>query len=107
MKKSRQGVIVSVLCRPENPDPLRETLFRHSTAIGFREKRVNRLFLRREEKQFPADFSEGEKTFRQKTVFLGEEELRSKIEYEDRARLAREKGVSLREAEKMMKEGNI
>jgi uncharacterized protein (TIGR00299 family) protein len=98
MKKSRPGVVVSVLGRPEGLDALRETFFRHSTTIGFREKAVNRLSLKREEKIFQSPLGE----VREKTIFLGGERLGSKIEFEDRARLAREKDVSLDKAERLI-----
>jgi uncharacterized protein (DUF111 family) len=101
MKKSRPGVVVSVLGRPGGLDPLRETFFRYSTTIGFRETAVNRLSLKREEKVLSGPSGEA----REKTVFLGGEKLGSKIEFEDRARLAREKGVSLEEAERLLRGG--
>jgi uncharacterized protein (TIGR00299 family) protein len=101
MKKSRPGVVVSVLCAQQNLDALRRTLFRQSTAIGFREQTVRRLSLRRG--------METEETasgaVRRKSVFLGGEELRAKIEYEDRARVAREKNISLEEAERSIFNG--
>jgi uncharacterized protein (DUF111 family) len=101
MKKSRPGVVVSVLGRPDGMDALREAFFRHSTTIGFRERAVNRLSLTREEKILQSPFGgAGEKT-----VFFGGERLGSKIEFEDRARLAREKGVSLDEAERLLRSG--
>jgi uncharacterized protein (TIGR00299 family) protein len=101
MKKSRPGVVVSVLGSPEGLDSLRETFFRHSTTIGFRETAVNRLSLKREEKTFSGPAGEA----REKTVFLGGEKLGSKIEFEDRARVAREKGVSLEEVERLLRGG--
>jgi uncharacterized protein (TIGR00299 family) protein len=101
MKKSRPGVVVSVLGRPGGLDSLRETFFRHSTTIGFRETAVNRLSLKREEKILSGASGEA----REKTAFLGGEKLGSKIEFEDRARLAREKGVSLEEAERLLRGG--
>jgi uncharacterized protein (TIGR00299 family) protein len=101
MKKSRPGVVVSVLCAQQNLDVLRRTLFRQSTAIGFREQTVRRLSLRRgmETEETAAG------AVRRKSVFLGGEELRAKIEYEDRARVAREKNISLDEAERSIFNG--
>jgi uncharacterized protein (TIGR00299 family) protein len=96
MKKSRPGVIAACLADPARLDALRETFFRRSSTIGFRETRVNRLSLRREE-------SGGGGEARVKTVFWGEKPLRGKIEYADRARLAHEQGVSLEEAERLIR----
>jgi uncharacterized protein (TIGR00299 family) protein len=117
MKKSRPGTIVSVLTDPEKIGPLREILFRKSSAIGFREIPVRRLSLRREEDRlnpeagisgiWASDLSKaaGFVNARRKTVFYGTERLRSKIEFEDRARLARERDISLEEAERIIKDG--
>jgi uncharacterized protein (TIGR00299 family) protein len=107
MKKSRPGTIVSVLSGQEKLDMLRETLFRSSTTIGFRETRVRRLSLKREEERLGTE-SGGSASLSgasQKTVYYGAEKLRSKIEFEDRARLAREEGISLEEAERIIKDG--
>jgi uncharacterized protein (TIGR00299 family) protein len=98
MKKSRPGTIVSVLSGPDKLDMLRETLFRGSATIGFRETAVRRLSLKREEERLGTEYE-------RKTVYYGAEKLRSKIEFEDRARLARERGISLEEAERIIKDG--
>jgi uncharacterized protein (TIGR00299 family) protein len=98
MKKSRPGTTVSVLAAEESLHALRETLFRHSTTIGFREIPVRRLALRRESETLRGDFGQADR----KTVYLGAEPLRSKLEFEDRARIARERGVSLDEAEQLI-----
>jgi uncharacterized protein (DUF111 family) len=99
MKKARPGVAVAVLCRRENADTLRETFFRHSTTIGFRETTVSRLSLKREQKTLRGDFG----TAQEKIVHVDGGNTRSKIEYEDRARLAREQGLSLEEAEALIR----
>jgi uncharacterized protein (TIGR00299 family) protein len=99
MKKSRPGIAAAVLCRWENADVLRETFFRHSATIGFRETTVNRLSLKRELRTLQGEFGAA----REKIVYPGGGKTRSKIEYEDRARLAREQGVSLDEAEALIR----
>jgi uncharacterized protein (DUF111 family) len=101
MKKSRPGTVVSVLARPAGLKALRECLFIHSAAIGFRETEVRRLSLRREEKRLD-EKTPGLGGAAVKTVFYGDKVLRSKIEFEDRARLARDKGISLDEADKLL-----
>jgi uncharacterized protein (TIGR00299 family) protein len=101
MKKSRPGTVVSVLGRPGGLDGLRECLFRHSTAAGFRETPVNRLSLARTEGRIAGDFGGAGR----KTLFYGGAPLRSKLEFEDRARLARERGISLEAAEKLLLQG--
>jgi uncharacterized protein (TIGR00299 family) protein len=99
MKKSRPGTTVSVLGRAEKLDALRESLFRNSTTIGFRELTVERLSLERKEADVPGNFGGA----RSKTVYLGGEKLRTKIEFEDRARLARDRGISLEESEALLR----
>jgi uncharacterized protein (TIGR00299 family) protein len=99
MKKSRPGVVVSVLGRLDRLDILRETFFCQSTTIGFRESAVSRLSLRREERTLSGSFGEA----KEKTVFYGGEKSSSKIEFEDRAALARERGISLGEAERIIR----
>jgi uncharacterized protein (DUF111 family) len=98
MKKSRPGVVVSVLCGADKLDALRRTMFQKSSTLGFREIPVRRLSLRREEDRFLGPLGE----FRTKTAFYGGAVLKSKVEYEDRARLARERGISLEEAERLI-----
>ncbi|GHT68244.1 UPF0272 protein [Spirochaetia bacterium] len=102
MKKSRPGTLVSVLGSPAKLDALRESFFRNSTTIGFRETKVNRVSLKREEGSLTGSFGSA----REKTVFYGDKKLRSKIEFEDRAKLARERGISLDEAEGIIKGTN-
>jgi uncharacterized protein (TIGR00299 family) protein len=101
MKKSRPGVVVSVLAQPEKIDVLRKIIFTGSTTIGLRETAVRRLSLKREAEMLSGAFGE----VRSKTVFLNGKPLRGKIEFEDRARIARERGISLAEAEKLIENG--
>ncbi|MDR3337134.1 MAG: nickel pincer cofactor biosynthesis protein LarC [Treponema sp.] len=102
MKKSRPGSIVSVLCPPGKLEGLRQTMFRKSATIGFRETVVRRIALKREEGKFSGDFGEA----KTKKVYYGEQLLRHKIEYEDRAALARKRNISLEEAEQCIENGN-
>jgi uncharacterized protein (TIGR00299 family) protein len=104
MKKSRPGVIVSVICRRESLAALRRVIFEKSSAIGFREITTRRISLPREQSRLrrggadeAADYAEV------KTVFIDEKKRRAKIEYRDRERLAREKNLSLEEAEALIK----
>lgn len=99
MKKSRPGVVVSVLCPNESLTPLRRVIFEKSSAIGFRETAVRRVSLPREQRRIGCGADEAEV----KTVFVDEKRRRSKIEYRDRERLARERDLSLDEAEELIK----
>lgn len=50
MKKSRTGILLSVLCRQENRQKMAQLIFKHTTTIGIREYVCNRMVLRRQEK---------------------------------------------------------
>ncbi len=97
MKKSRPGVIVEVLADSEHLEALRHTLLNHSSTLGFREARVNRVTLPREETQQTGKWG----TARLKTAHL-DGKVKAKFEYEDRARLAREYQISLDEANDLL-----
>jgi uncharacterized protein (TIGR00299 family) protein len=99
MKKSRPGVIVSVLCQPLKLQNIRSVIFEKSSAIGFRETAVRRVSLPREQRLI--NYGGGEAEI--KTVFLDEKRSRTKIEYRDREKLARKKNISLDEAEDIIK----
>jgi uncharacterized protein (TIGR00299 family) protein len=48
MKRSRPGVILSVLCKPEDMGRLSELIFRETTTLGIRVNRLERMALDRE-----------------------------------------------------------
>ena len=48
MKKGRNGVQLTVLCRPDLADSLRELIFRETTTIGLRWRLENKVALKRE-----------------------------------------------------------
>ena len=98
MKKGRPGVLLSVLCRPEQTHALTECLFRHTTTLGVREDYVRRYTLRRETRT--ADTPWG--PVRVKAA-SGCGVSREKPEYEDLARIARENNLSLREVKDKIK----
>ncbi len=98
MKKGRPGVLLSVLCRPEQTHALTECLFRHTTTLGVREDYVQRYTLRRETRT--ADTPWG--TVRVKAA-SGCGVSREKPEYEDLAKIARENNLSLREVKEKIK----
>ena len=90
MKKSRPGILLQVLCRPEDRESMLSLLFRHTTTLGVREQRLRRTVLERR--------TEAEETpwgpLRRK-IAEGRGLRREKAEYEDLARIARERGLSL------------
>lgn len=98
MKKNRPGVVLSVLCRPEDRERMAGLLFQHTTTLGVRERLCRRYTLERD--VMTADTAYG--PVRRK-VAQGYEVVREKLEYEDVARVARETGVSFGQAEEMLR----
>ncbi len=97
MKKSRPGILLRVMCRPEDREKMVEQIFRHTTTLGVRESRMGRYTLKRQMEQVETPWGTiGEKTAQ------GYGTERSKYEYEDLAALAIREGVSLRQARAMV-----
>ena len=92
MKKSRPGVMLCVLCAPQNREAMLQLLFRHSSTLGVREQRLRRSVLERrvETQQTPWG------PVRRK-ISEGFGVRREKYEYEDLARIAAARGLSLEE----------
>ena len=93
MKKNRPGVMLTVLCKPNQRDELLRCLFRHTATLGVRESVCPRYTLARSFRTVETEAG----PVRVKTA-EGYGVRREKPEYEDLARIAREQGISLREA---------
>ncbi|GMO39914.1 MAG: nickel pincer cofactor biosynthesis protein LarC [Termitinemataceae bacterium] len=94
MKKSRPATIVSVLTNSEKLTEMRKIIFKHSSSIGIRETKVNRVSLPRTLGEIKTKLG----LRRTKTVKVDEQTSRTKIEFDDLAKIAREHNISLREA---------
>lgn len=92
MKKSRPGMLLTVLCRKEALGEASEIIFRDSSAIGLRYFPVSRLVMKRE--IVPVDTSYG--TIRVKKVSCGDIE-KAAPEYEDLKAAAQDSGSSVRD----------
>lgn len=92
MKKSRPGILLSVLCRESDREKLVEALFRHTTTLGVREAVCDRHTLHREVQTVDTPFG----TIHKK-VSTGYGVHREKYEYEDLAAIARQRQMSLEE----------
>lgn len=97
MKKSRPGVLLTVICRPEDRERMAQVLFRHTTTIGIRECAKQRYVLNRRVETLDTPYG----TVRQKHA-SGYGVERVKTEYEDLARIARAEHISLAEAAAMV-----
>ncbi len=92
MKKSRPGVLLSVICMPEDADRLAAVMMKHTTTLGIRRQDLSRYVLSRsmdtvESAYGPVRIKKAE----------GMGVKRSKAEYEDLAALALQHGVSISE----------
>ena len=92
MKKSRPGVMLTVLCDTEQKETMCSLLFCHTTTLGVRETRKRRYTLKRSIRTLSTRYGE----VRRKRA-EGYGVTREKIEYEDLARIARAQNLSLAE----------
>ncbi len=92
MKKSRPGILLSVMCSPDKKEEIIGLIFRHTTTIGVREKIYQRHILDRKEETIETSYG----SVRVKTS-TGYGVTRKKLEYEDLARIAKEEGLSIEE----------
>ena len=90
MKKSRPGVMLTVLCKEANKEEMVRLIFRHTTTLGIREKRCQRHILDRRMESVDTPYG---KVHRKVSTGYGVQ--RTKYEYNDLARIAREQNLSL------------
>ena len=90
MKKSRPGVLLSVICLPEEADRLATVLMKHTTTLGIRRQGLSRYVLERTVETVETPYG----TVRMKTA-SGMGVQRRKAEYDDLAALAEQNHVSL------------
>lgn len=101
MKKSRPGILFTVLCKPEDKTAIRDLIFKHTTTIGIREQSAGRYVLKRETVEINTEFG----PVRIKKC-EGYGTVKSKPEYEDIARIAKEENMSLKEVkDRLNREG--
>ena len=93
MKKSRPGVLVTVLCREEKKEAMVHLLLKHTTTLGVREFPCRRYALSRTMEVVNTPFGPV-----RKKVSSGYGVRREKLEYDDLAKIAKEQHISLAEA---------
>ena len=101
MKKDRPGVLLTVICWPDDKTKIVSDIFRLTSTIGIRERICERYVLDRHMSQVNTQFGQ----VNVKTV-SGYGVSRYKYEYEDLRRIAESKGISISEAEKLIR-GNM
>ncbi|MEL6326307.1 MAG: nickel pincer cofactor biosynthesis protein LarC [Cyanobacteria bacterium J06626_23] len=91
MKKNRPGLLLTVICRPQQSRQCRRVLFQETPTLGIRSTQQQRQYLYRE--QVPVDTPYGNIQIKIARVRPGGAILNLHPEYEDCARCAREQGV--------------
>ncbi len=96
MKKSRLGILLTVICHPEQAAICKQIIFRETTTLGIRERNQSRSILNREIQTVTTEYG----TVKLKIASWREGENKEIInvqpEYEDCATLARQHNVSWR-----------
>ena len=90
MKKSRPGILLTVLCREAEREKFIALLFQYTTTLGVRETVCRRATLRRRVETVDTPYGPV-----RKKVSSGYGISRGKYEYEDLAKIARETGKSI------------
>jgi uncharacterized protein (DUF111 family) len=101
MKKSRPGILLRVICSPEDREKMIRLIYRYTTTIGVREAVMKRYILEREIGFVHTVHGD----VRVKTS-VGYGVKRRKYEYEDLARIAREQGLSLEQVREIVREAD-
>lgn len=90
MKKSRPGILLTVLCREAEREKFISLLFQYTTTLGVRETVCRRATLQRHTETVDTPYGPV-----RKKVSSGYGITRGKYEYEDLAKIARERGKSI------------
>ena len=102
MKKSRPGILLTVICHPEQLLSCEAVLFRETTTLGIRRLSQQRAILQREIQQVNTKYG----AVRVKVAWMGKEAERAiknvQPEYEDCADLARQHNLSWREVHRLV-----
>ncbi|WP_224095289.1 nickel pincer cofactor biosynthesis protein LarC [Nostoc sp. MS1] len=101
MKKSRPGILLTVICHPERLSDCEAVLFRETTTLGIRRTTQQRTTLQREFQQVETKYG----TVRIKVAWLGQSTEKvianAQPEYEDCAELARKHKIPWREVQQL------
>ena len=99
MKKSRPGILITVMCREDKKDEILSLIFKYTTTIGIREKICKRYILKREIET--RETSLGEVRIKR---CEGYGVVKEKYEYEDIAAIAKKDNISMDEVIKKLEE---
>lgn len=93
MKKSRPGTKLSVLCRKDNLESLKEIILRETTSIGLRFYSVEKAVLERKDSVIPTEYG----PVRIKSAYMNNRLIHQKPEYDECKQIARKTGIPIRE----------
>ncbi|MBW4639806.1 MAG: nickel pincer cofactor biosynthesis protein LarC [Gloeocapsa sp. UFS-A4-WI-NPMV-4B04] len=99
MKKSRPGILLTVICHPEQLNSCEAVLFQETSTLGIRRFIQQRAILQREIQQIETKYG----LVRVKVAWIGTERVITNVqpEYEDCAELARQHNISWREIHRL------
>ena len=97
MKKSRLGVLLTVICHPETQAACETVIFRETTTLGIRRSTQQRTILHREFETVKTEYGE----VQIKVAKSGQTIVNVQPEYEDCAEIARVKNISWREVHRL------
>ncbi|NET76491.1 nickel pincer cofactor biosynthesis protein LarC [Okeania sp. SIO1F9] len=98
MKKSRLGVLITVVCLPEKLSACEEVIFRETTTLGIRRSTQKRAILQRTIDRVQTDYG----AVRLKVAKMGNQIVNVQPEYEDCVALARQQNIPLMKIQKMV-----
>ena len=92
MKKNRPGILLRVLCAPQDQGQLSNIIFNETSTLGIRSYPVDRLALQREQKEIQTRYG----PVRVKIAYQPNGQVNCAPEYDDCKRLAQEKKIALK-----------
>lgn len=101
MKKSRPGILLTVICPPDKLTVCEEILFRETTTLGIRRLTQQRAILEREIKEVQTKFGAVRVKVASRQVTGEKQILNAQPEYEDCAKLARQNHLPWREVHQL------
>ncbi len=97
MKKNRQGILLTCLCRKEDTEKISEVIFRYTSTIGLRMSEKKRKTLERQSEIIKTKY--GDIRIKRSRGFGTE---RVKAEYDDTSVVAEKLGISINDARKLI-----
>lgn len=100
MKKSRPGILISVICHPTDLSSCEAVLFRETTTLGIRRSIQQRAILQREIRAVETEYG----TVRVKVAWTGTEKAIANVqpEYEDCVQIAQQHNLSWLEVHRLV-----